>query len=53
MFFLVKDFLLRNNKFTEEWNPLNVLTSNAATVGSLDLDIRKDDKQRDKHKMQK
>ena len=39
LFFLVKDFLLRNNKFTEEWNPLNVLTSNAATVGSLDLDI--------------
>tara|TARA_B100001057_G_scaffold77989_1_gene73043 strand:- start:3365 stop:5398 length:2034 start_codon:yes stop_codon:yes gene_type:complete len=39
LFYSVKNFLLKNNKFTEEWNPINILTSSAATVGSLDLDI--------------
>ncbi len=39
LFYSFKNFLLRNNKFTEEWNPLNVLSSDASTVGSLDLDI--------------
>ncbi len=34
-----KNFLLTNNKFTDDWNPLNFLPSDAATVGSLDLDI--------------
>ena len=34
-----KNFLLKNNKFSDDWNPLNVLTSSAATVGSLELDI--------------
>ena len=34
-----KNFLLKNNKFTDNWSPLNVLTSSAATVGSLELDI--------------
>ncbi len=34
-----KNFLLENNKFTDDWTPLNVLTSSAATVGSLELDI--------------
>ena len=34
-----KEFLLSNNKFSEDWNPLNVLVSNAATVGNLDLDL--------------
>ena len=34
-----KEFLLNNNKFSEDWNPLNVLVSNAATVGNLDLDL--------------
>jgi len=34
-----KNFLLTNNKFTDDWNPLNYLPSDAATVGSLDLDI--------------
>ena len=28
-----------NKKFTNEWNPFNFLATNAATVGSLDLDI--------------
>ena len=31
--------MLNNNKFSEDWNPLNVLVSNAATVGNLDLDL--------------
>ncbi len=34
-----KNFLLSNNKFTDDWRPLNFLPSDAATVGSLDLDI--------------
>ena len=39
LFSSFKNLLLSNNKFTEDWNPLNVLSSDAATVGSLDLDI--------------
>ena len=34
-----KNFLLSNNKFTDDWSPLNFLPSDAATIGSLDLDI--------------
>jgi NADH-quinone oxidoreductase subunit G len=34
-----KNFLLNNNKFTDDWSPLNFLPSDAATVGNLDLDI--------------
>ena len=34
-----KEFLNKNNKFTNDWNPLNILTSDAATVGNFDLDI--------------
>ena len=34
-----KNFLLNNNKFTDDWSPFNFLPSDAATVGSLDLDI--------------
>ena len=32
-----KDFLSKNNKFIDDWNPLNILFSDAATVGCLDL----------------
>jgi len=39
LFSSFKNFLSSNNKFTEDWNPLNFLPSDAATVGSLDLDI--------------
>ena len=28
-----------NNKLTDDWNPINILSVDAATVGSLDLDI--------------
>ena len=34
-----KEFLSRNNKLTDDWNPINILSVDAATVGSLDLDI--------------
>ena len=34
-----KNFLSSNNKITEDWNSLNILSSDAASVGSLDLDI--------------
>ncbi len=39
LFSSFKNFLLDNNKFTDDWNPLNFLPSDAATVGNLDLDI--------------
>jgi NADH-quinone oxidoreductase subunit G len=35
----IKDYLIKNNKITKEWNSLNVLSNNASTVGSLDLNI--------------
>jgi len=34
-----KEFLENNHKFNDNWNPLNILSVDAATVGSLDLDI--------------
>jgi len=39
LFNLFKDFLFKNNKITDDWNPVNVLSVDAATVGSYDLDI--------------
>ena len=39
LFHSLKNFLLKNDKFTDEWNPLNILSTNAATVGNFDLDI--------------
>ncbi len=39
LFSSFKNFLLNNNKFTNDWSPFNFLPSDAATVGSLDLDI--------------
>ena len=34
-----KKYLISQSKFTDEWNPLNILSQNASTVGSYDLDI--------------
>ena len=34
-----KKFLIDENKFNDEWNPLNIISTDAATVGNLDLDI--------------
>ena len=39
LFYSFKNFLLKNNKFSDDWNPINVLSTDAATVGSYDLDI--------------
>ncbi len=39
MFEGFKKFLNENNKINEEWNSLNIIHSNASTVGSFDLDI--------------
>ena len=35
----LKNFLLNNNFINEEWNALNILVQNAATVGLLDLKL--------------
>ena len=39
LFNTIKKFLLKNNKFSENWNPFNILSSDASTVGNFDLDI--------------
>ena len=39
LFFGLKEFLLKNNKINKDWNSLNLLSADASTVGSLDLDI--------------
>ena len=41
----IKNFLIQNNKISQEWNPLNVLIQNASTVGLLDLKIIPDQKE--------
>ena len=42
MFYLIKDYLKKNNKISNEWNSLNKLTSFASAVGCLDLNILND-----------
>ena len=37
----VKSFLEKNNKISNEWNSLNIISENAATVGSFDLGLYK------------
>ena len=39
----MKEFLLSNKKFSENWNPFNILSNDAATVGNYDLDLVKED----------
>ena len=39
LFNLIKTFLKKNNKINNEWNSLNKLTTDASTVGNLDLKI--------------
>ena len=39
LFNLIKEFLKKNNKINDDWNSLNKLTTDASTVGSLDLKI--------------
>ena len=35
----LKNFLNKKNKFSEDWNPLNILSCDAATVGNFDLGV--------------
>jgi len=35
----IKKYLKNNNKINKEWNSLNIISNNASTVGSYDLDI--------------
>ena len=35
----IKKFLTKNNKITDEWNSLNILSNDASTVGSYDLTL--------------
>jgi len=39
LFNKIKKFLIKNNKITDEWNALNILSTDAATVGNIDLGI--------------
>ena len=39
LFYKTKEFLSKNNKISDEWNSLNVLSTDAATVGNIDLGI--------------
>ena len=39
----IKEFLIKNKKVSEEWNPLNVLSCDAATVGNYDLGLVNED----------
>ena len=35
----LKKYLTKNNKINDDWNSLNILSNNASTVGSYDLNI--------------
>ena len=37
-----KEFL-KIKKFTDDWNPYNLLSTDASTVGNLDLDVINND----------
>ncbi len=39
LFQSLKKFLSKNGKFINDWNPLNILSTNASTVGSFDLGL--------------
>ena len=43
LFYSLKEFLFKNNKFTDYWNPFNLLSTDASTVGNFDLDIVNED----------
>ena len=39
IFYLIKEYINNNFKFEEEWHPLNILSSDASTVGNIDLGV--------------
>ncbi len=44
LFFKIKNFLRQNNKFSNEWNPLNILSCDASSVGNFDLGLINNEK---------
>ena len=44
LFNLINNFLINNKKISKEWNPLNILSVDASTVGNLDLNIINNEK---------
>ncbi len=44
LFNKTKEFLTKNNKISDEWNSLNILATDAATVGNIDLGIINNEK---------
>ena len=44
LFNKIIDFLKHNKKFTEDWNPLNILSCDAASVGNFDLGLINNEK---------
>jgi len=39
LYIKIKDFLIQNNKFSDKWNPLNILSCDASSVGNFDLGL--------------
>ena len=39
IFYLIKNYINNNFKFDEGWNPLNILSTDASTVGNIDLEV--------------
>ena len=39
LFYSLKNFLIENGKINNDWNSLNILSPNASSVGSFDLDL--------------
>jgi NADH-quinone oxidoreductase subunit G len=37
----IKSFLIKNDKITNDWNSLNIISENSSTVGSFDLGLYK------------
>jgi NADH-quinone oxidoreductase subunit G len=37
----IKSFLIKNNKISNDWNSLNIISENSSTVGSFDLGLYK------------
>ena len=44
----IKNFLINNDKIDENWNSLNLISKNASSVGSYDLNLFSDDEGKNK-----
>ena len=43
VFYSIREFLIKNNKISDDWNSFNILSNDASTVGNYDLNIFKED----------